>query len=283
MERLILFFLMACSFYMNAHRHNLTLQRALAMNLVKAKAFSLGAYQGFCMRMEIKNIGKDSIIVTLEAGRRLNSLNNSEQDILIVKEEIIALKEGEEKKLDIKGYCCQASNRCPSVNSKYSVNDMADSNLVKLARFLSKSGFEKDIEQQAIWAISDNKSTAGITALTDTLSLPLRYLVAGLKGEKLPWYTLVSCTYMYPGGFISTTPLRLRGKMSYSNDKENYVTCMVLNEKGVPVCQVKSQWLKACVNENYNLDVPVKGLAKGKYTIELRTMEKQLARQEFEI
>ena len=80
-----------------------------------------------------------------------------------------------------------------------------------------------------------------------------------------------------------TYPLYLRGKLNYSNDKENYVSLYVYNEKGIPVCQIKSEWLTPCADKDYNLNIPVKGLAKGKYTIELKTPEKQLAKQEFEI
>jgi hypothetical protein len=268
---------------LNANHQQLKLQKALDQKLVKAEVKSLGSYQGYCINMTLKNLTSDSIIIIVEPGRRLNSIDDKNQDILVTKEEIIVMRKFENKSFDLKGYCCQASNHCPAAGAKYEVNKMADANLVSLANYLNACNLEVNTEQQAIWAISDNKSTANVASTNDSLLLPLKQLVANLKGEKLPWYSLITKTHLYSSGRMDTYPLYLRGKINYSNDKENYVSLYVYNEKGLPVCQIKSEWLMPCSGKDYNLNIPVKGLAKGKYTIELKTPEKQLAKQEFEI
>lgn len=268
---------------LSAKHQKMNLQKALDLKLVKAEAKSLGGYQGFCVKMNLKNLTSDSLTVIVEAGRRLNSLDDKNQDILVTQQEIIAMKKLEDRSFNVKGYCCQANNHSPFAGAKYDVNKLADSNLVDLARFLSSSKFETNIEQQAIWAVSDKKPSANIASTNDSLLLPLKQLVANLKGEKLPWYSMITKTILYAGGDMKTYPLYLRGKLNYSNDKEDYVSLYVFDEKGLPVCEIKSQWLMPCVNKDYNLNIPVKGLVKGKYTIELKTPEKQLAKQEFEI
>ncbi len=283
MIRAITLFILMISLQTQARNQKMNLQKALNLKLVKASAKSLGGYQGYCMKMELKNLSNDSLIVVIEAGRKLNSLDDKNQDILITHEEIIAMKKLEEKAFNVKGYCCQANNHSPFAGANYDVNKLADSNLVTLAKFLNANKFETNAEQQSIWAISDNKPVANIAAVNDTLLLPLKQLVANLKGEKLPWYSLITKTILYAGGDMKTYPLYLRGKLNYSNDKEGYVSLYVFDEKGMPVCEIKSQWLVPCVNKEYELNIPVKGLAKGKYTIELKTPEKQLAKQEFEI
>ena len=40
-----------------------------------------------------------------------------------------------------------------------------------------------------------------------------------MRGETLPWYSIISNTYVYPGGSIVTVPLKLYGQFKYSNDK----------------------------------------------------------------
>ena len=271
------------SLQMTATRQKMYLQKALDLKIVKANVKSLGGYQGYCIKMELKNLSNDSLIIVVEAGRRLNSMDEKNQDILITREEIIAMKKQENRSFDVKGYCCQSNNHAPTPGSKYDVNKMADNNLVSVANYLSLSKLDADIEQQAIWAISDNKPTANVASVNDSLLLPLKQLVANLKGEKLPWYSMITKTVLFGGGTMQTYPLYLRGKLNYSNDKEDYVSLYVFDEKGLPVCEIKSQWLVPCSNKDYNLNIPVKGLAKGKYTIELKTPEKQLAKQEFEI
>ena len=268
---------------LSAKHQKLNLQKAIDLKLVKARATSLGGHAGACMQMHLTNLGKDSLIVLIEAGRRLNSLDDKAQDILIVQQQVISLRKAEEKSFTVKGYCCQASKSAPKTNARYDVNKLADSSLVKLARYLSLNTFEQDVEQQAVWAISDKQPAARITAKNDSLILPLRCFVADIKGEKLPWYTVVSRTYVYNNGAISVFPLLLKGKMQYSADKDSYITLTVLNEKGQQVCLVQNQWFKAAKQADYQVNLPVKGLAKGKYSIELKTPEKQLAIQEFEL
>ncbi|MBL7912867.1 MAG: hypothetical protein JNJ41_17520 [Bacteroidia bacterium] len=279
----IIFCVLVMSLQLTATRQKMYLQKALDLKMVKAQVKSLGGYQGYCIKMDLKNLSNDSLIIIVEAGRRLNSIDEMNQDILITREEIIAMKKMENKSFDVKGYCCQASNHSPIAGAKYDVNKLADSSLVSLAKYLNASKFDKDIEQQAIWAISDKQSTANVASAKDSSFLPLKQLVANLKGEKLPWYSMITKTVLFAGGSMQTFPLYLRGKMNYSNEKEDYVSLYVFNEKGLPVCEIKSQWLLPCSNKEYDLNLPVKGLAKGKYFIELKTPEKQLAKQEFEI
>lgn len=283
MIRVVTVFILVMNLQAQAKHQKMSLQKALDLKLVKAEARSLGGYQGFCVKMNLKNLTSDSLIVIVEAGRRLNSLDDKNQDILITQQEIIAMMKLQERTFNVKGYCCQANNHSPFAGAKYDVNKLADSNLVSLARYLNTSKFESDVEQQAIWAVSDKKSSANIASVNDSLLLPLKQLVANLKGEKLPWYSLITKTVLYAGGDMKTYPLYLRGKLNYSNDKEDYVSLYVFDESGLPVCEIKSQWLLPCVNKDYELNIPVKGLAKGKYSIELKTPEKQLAKQEFEI
>lgn len=282
MTRLFLITLVLVSFAANA-KQKITLAKAMEHNLVKASAQSLGGHQDYCMNMNLKNLGNDSLLVIVEAGRRLNSLDDQNQDILITKEEIIVLAKKENKWFKVKGYCCQANNHSPSQNAKYAINTMADSGLVQLARYLSANAFDTGVEQNAIWAISDKKPTAQITASNDSNLILLRQMVSTIKGEPLPWYTIISRTYVYQSGAMETTPLWLRGKLPYVNDKDCYTTLHILDDKGNEVCQIIKQWALAGGEKKFDLNIPVKGLAKGKYTIELVTPEKQLASRVFEI
>ncbi len=283
MSRIFLLVLVIFSLTAKAKNQKLKLQRALELNLVKASAQSLGGHADYCINMNLKNLINDSLIIIVEAGRRLNSLDDKEQDILITKEEIIVLQKHEEKWFKVKGFCCQANNHSPNLRSKYGLNNLADSNLVKLAQYLNTSNFESGVVQNAIWAISDLKSTAQITSRNDSTLLPLRQLVSDLKGEVMPWYTIISRTFVFASGSMETYPLYLRGKLNYSNDKDCYTTLHVLNAKGMEVCQIVKQWALAGIDHKFDLNIPISGLAKGKYTIEVTAADKQLVTRDFEI
>lgn len=266
-----------------ANHLKLNLQKALQQKLVKASAMSLGSYQDYCMNFNIQNLGKDSLIILVEAGRRLNSINEQEQDILIVKEELIALSNHQTKTLKLKGYCCQSSHRAPSLNAKYDLNKLGDSDLVSVARYLNKNCFNIDIEQHAIWAISDKKLTANISSQSDTNSLSLRQLVANLKGEKLPWYMIKNQSYISRNGEIHIIPTYLIANLKYNNDTEGYAMLSILDEKGNKTCLTKGEWLKLGSNINYAVNLPIKNLEKGKYKLIFQTRDREILTEDFEI
>lgn len=265
-----------------AHTY-LRLQQALDKKLVETQVISRGGHGGFCIQMNLNNKTPDSLVILVEAGRRLNSLDDHDQDILVVKEERVALRAMERKSLGIKGYCCQATNSSPSRGAKYHVNVMSDSTLARLARLLNFKTFDPLAEQQAVWAISNDRSAATISGGKDSLTRFLREAVAAFKGEELPWYVVLSKEYISRDGLISLVNQRLQGAMNYANEKEGYATLLVKNKQGDLVCQIKSEWLKATSSSIYTIDLPIKGLDKGSYTIELKTQEKQLAKRVFEL
>jgi hypothetical protein len=283
MKRNITCMLFMLNLWAAAETRHLNLQRALDLKLVKAIAKSLGGYQGLCIQMELKNLGADTLVIMVEAGRRLKSTDSQQQDILITHQEIIVLRKFESRSFGIKGYCCQANNHAPLKGSNYSINKMADCNLVKLAMYLNSYKNDQDVEQQAIWAVSDNRPVSMISSSKDTVVSGLKSFVCVIKGAVVPWYSLITKTHVYENGVMQTWPIWLRGKLVYDNTEACYTTLHVLDEKGMEVCQIIQQWSYPGAAQTYNLNIPVKGLAKGKYTIELKNREKQLARREFEI
>jgi hypothetical protein len=260
----------------------LTLHKAIEKRLVHAKASGNGGYQGYCIRMNVMNLTKDSIVLEVEAGMRLNSANDQEQDIMIVKQEKIYMRSLQEKNFNLKGFCCQASNRSPQKNTGFKLDLPMDSNFKKLGTFLSAGEFADDAVQQAVWSLSENRTVASITTLKDSSLLPLRQFMADLKGEKLPWYTVVSASCIYGNGVINNFPVLLRGKVKLNCGRDEYVTTMMYDKKGLPVCAIVSQWRKN--GENIcQLDLPVKGLDRGKYRIEMTGSDGVLLTEDVEL
>ena len=275
--------LMLLNIFMLGHSKHMDLKKALDLKLVKTTVKSVGGFQGYCIQMSISNLYKDSLIITLEAGRRLNSLNEKEQDILITKSQIIALNSRENKTILVKGYCCEATNNAPQAGSFYDINKMANDSLVQLARYLDTCHWEADVEQQAVWAISNNKPVSCVASFNDSNSVGIRVMVAQIKGEKIPWYTVITKTFVYRSGNFQTYAIRLKGQLEYNNDKERYTTLHVLDQWGNEVCSINGQWTHPGVGQKFDLNLPLKGLEKGQYTVELKSADNILAQKEFEI
>lgn len=282
MKHLFFFTLVLIVFQAKAKHQKLKLQKALELKLVKVIVKSLGGHSNYCINMNIKNLTKDSLSIILEAGRRLNSIDDYNQDILITQEEMIVLKKLENKSLKVKGFCCQASHGSPRINSIYDVNKMADSSLVLLANYLNSNVLESSCIQNAVWAISDNHNTANISSNNDTTVLSLRHFISRLKREPIPWYTLISKDYVYNSGAFGSFNKLLKGKLKFNVENEGFTTLHILNSKGIEVCQIIEEW--ALIGDKVvDLNIPIVGLEKGIYTIEITNAEKTLIKKDFKI
>jgi hypothetical protein len=270
------------AFHAQAKIKSFTVLEAIQHKLIIASAYSNGLYKGQCMLLQIQNLSSDSILILAKAGQRFISKNDKEQDILIVKDERMLLAKKEKKTFFVKGYCCQASHKTPTNAAKYQLPQSTDKKLEKLALYLNSKVFCPDIEQQAVWVVSDNHAVSFIPDSSEALQ-SLRYLVANLSGQKIPWYSIEKHTYVTASGIIKTVPLFLCGTLTYSSAKNNYITCKVLSEDGLPVAEIKSQWLSAGLDQKYKVRIPVKHLKKGEYTVHLCSSENTLAMHNFEI
>ena len=264
---------------LSARHRCVTFNEALKTGLISAKALSAGGYQGYCMKLQVSNKTPDSLDVQIDAGTLFNSVDNKYQDILMVKEEHLKLKRYETNQLKIKGYCCQSGNYSPFPNCKYDFAKKADSNLVRLAQFLSAHKLEPGAEQNAVWAISNNHPTASILSKDDLAQYELRKLVAAMKHEKTPWYLLNTSHCVDRNGRVRYYSERLSGTLSYTLDKDEYVTLTVYDASHRPVCLIRKGWALKGINRQYDLDLPVKNLTPGQYTVELCCDHATLATQ----
>jgi hypothetical protein len=253
----------------NARPLRLTLQEALDRKIIKGEAESLGGHSGACMQLCLRNLSADPVIIIIEPGRRLKALDENNQDILIVKEETVHLKSKERRIVIVTGFCCEKSDLSPDEKSKYALNTMADSALVRIARHLDSAAYERATAQSAVWAISDNVCPASVSSETNGNTTALRRLVCALRGEEFPWYTLATKQFTSRSGIIHVANLELKGTIPYAMSSTQYVTCYVRDEKGTPVALIKSDWLLASQQGEYELRLPVNTLADGNYRIEL--------------
>ncbi len=256
-----------------------SIEKALEKKLIKADVICRG---GLSVDYKIKNQTKDSLMVIIPAGWRMNSEKEEYQDILVTHEEVLAMRQNEQKVFVIKGYCCEADHSGPVKGAKYEYGKMADVGLMLLARYLDANKIEENAQQYAVWSVSNNKPTSHITCKNDSLASLLRNFVAGIKGEPIPWYTLRKLVRINTYGDINEYPIELKAKVNYSVDKECYAYFYVLDSLGKKQGIIVGQWLKPGNNE-YAVNVNMKDFKKGKYKIVLASKEKEFISKEFEI
>jgi hypothetical protein len=246
---------------------NIAIQKAFDKKMITAKAICSG---GLELNYTITNVLKDSVVIKIPAGWRFNSddIKTDYQDILLAHDVFVVLKAKETKTFHISGYCCEATKSGPVNGIRYTKGKLADSNLVVLARYLNSQNFDRNSEQYSVWAISNNRETANITSKNDSLAGLLRVVVANIKGEPLPWYTLLKKAFVTTSGNVYDWPIEFKATINYAVSSKSYSYCYLLNEGGQKVSGIFGQWLYSDEVE-YKAKFNVSNLKVGLYTLVL--------------
>lgn len=260
---------------------SVSIQKAFEKKYITAKAICKG---GLELDYSVSNLLKDSLLIFIPAGWRFNSDagKNDYQDILLVHEEFLVLKPRETKKFDIKGYCCEATKGGPQKGAPYTLGKMADSSLVSLSRYLNNHQVDANTEQYSVWAISDGEETANITSSNDSIASLLRTFVAGIKGEPLPWYTLLKRARITQYGEVQNSPVRFKADINYGITETCYSYCYIVDSTGQKVSEIFGKWLSP-ENTEYNTSFNVAGLKKGDYKLVLESRNISLFEKLFKI
>jgi hypothetical protein len=209
----------------------ISIEDAAKRGLIKLIIKGKGGYTGKVIEFKIKNNTPNNLNLKLEAGRRLDSKDNTQQDILVTQAQEFYVYGNQQKNMSVNGMCCQASNACPKTNSDYLVGKMADSNLVKLASFIDKNKYyENYTAQQAVWCISDNKSIASIYGGEKDIVMGLRKYVSEITGKPIPSYNI---TYRQEHDSLAIgRPLKIEGIFDYTLQTTGHVTLAIFNSEG---------------------------------------------------
>lgn len=269
------------NFNVGVAKTKVSLQKAFDKKYVTAKAICKG---GLELDYSVSNLLKDSLFIVIPAGWRFNSNagKNDYQDILMAHEQILVLKPKQTKIFDIKGYCCEATKAGPRQGAPYTLGKMADSSLVNLARYLNTHKVDSNTEQYSVWAVSDGEETANITSNNDSIAALLRTFVANIKGEPLPWYTLLKRARVSNLGEVQDHPIRFKADINYNVAETCYSYCYIVDAKGNKVSEIFGKWLLPDKND-YNANFNVAGLKKGDYKLVLEGKNTPVFERSFKI
>jgi len=179
------------SFLQIAHAtiHSQSLEALYASGKVSVSFIGKGGHQNNCVQLVIKNNTADSVSGFAEAGRRLNSINDSEQDILLVKSANFRLGARQKDTIDLTGFCCQSKKSSPVRGSLFTIGTMAPAIWLLITNLIDRENFPPDAIQNAIWVLSDNHDIRSIPAYRAPAMDKLRHTVADILDIDLPWYS----------------------------------------------------------------------------------------------
>lgn len=253
------------------------IETAMKKGLLSVKIFGKGGYLGDVIGMKIKNLQNHPVAFSVEAGRRLDSKDSVQQDILITKSVTMSLLANETQTVTISGMCCQAHNHSPMKDEVYRIGKMADSNLIKIARFIDENKwYDNYIAQNAVWIISDNERMENIGG-EDEVSKKLQQFVSKLTGKPIPKYRI---------NYESDTASAFSGRAekisgTFEYDLFNYgtVTFGIYDKDGHAVQMFFNEVPKNVGHHVFNYEFKTSYLPKGNYYARLR-LDGQVIKEE---
>jgi hypothetical protein len=274
MRNILQLSLLLCFSGLHARVDTISVQTASVKKAIDLKITGAGGYQGKSIKMVLKSLRDDSFFVHVEAGRRLDSKDSSEQDILVIKDEFILMTSKKQTTIDVTGYCCQAHNHAPSLGSVFYPGQLADENLYKLAQYLKMANLSSGSIQNAIWCISDNNELSSVVDDGTEPVNKLRRFLSKLKNIEVPWYNIFY--KKTPGSLFSGTPERITGNVDYYISDLAHVVANIRDDAGGIVF---TKDIGKSINRGqytYNLEWYPKDLPKGNYTLRLYENSREL-------
>jgi hypothetical protein len=228
----ILFILLVQLTVLPAFSHNcISVEEALKKGMIKLCIKSKGGHMDDAIEMRIQNITNQGLKFKIEAGRILDSQKQREQDILIIQPQEIFVDANKEKKVTVKGMCCQASNGSPTKGALYSIGKMANNLLIKLANFIHENKYYNNYSaQSAVWCISNGSSIGSIYDGDKETDIKLREFVSKLTGRKIPPYK-VTFVQQSNGNVIGKAK-KIEGVFDYRLAVNAHTTIAVYNSSG---------------------------------------------------
>lgn len=278
MKTLLLLTSLAFALVVNAKHRLLSLESASKLNLLKFKIKGTGNHQGKCLDLQLESACPDSLWLTLEAGSRLDSKNEAEQDILVTQEQLFVLGGFQKAKAKITGYCCQATNSSPVKDADFAIGKPTDKNLISIARYLSAHPADEHTTQSAIWCVSNKKPLASIPKIhTD-----LRAFVSTITGEPLPWYE-VEYNTASNNVAASQQAKKVFGYIDYKLEQEGKLKIELRDSKGRLVMNISNQKLVAKGEHDFWFEMQVSNYPKGKYYLYFLSDDGMVTKKEFQI
>jgi len=232
---------------------------------LETKIRGLGGYQKDCIEFDLQNKTADTLLVYIEAGRILTSIDTTIQDIFLVKNLKFKIFPRKIKKIKGYGFCCQSNKKAPYVDAEFNLGYLASDDWILLAEVINKNNFPAKSIQNAVWVLSDNHEFSSINAKDLSTIQDLRKTIAKIKDLKIPWYTLTYATDT--AKLFSDRPEQIVGSFNYRVKNNSVITISIKDKRGQIVKRMVNAESKGPGEYEFNLNLNVLKWKKGEYAV----------------
>lgn len=170
------------------------------------------------IRAKFTNTSKKPLRFSIPNGQLFRAEDSTVQDIVIVKEELIALKVGETKELPLYGMCIELSNSGNNLETLFYADGMAEEKLLKLTEEIQKRRSYNTLGQYAVWTLTDDEDLTSISGFDESEALHLKTFVANLLGVPVPLHDPNDYTTNYHNDGLIKRAAKSKFKFTFSED-----------------------------------------------------------------
>lgn len=158
------------------------LDEAVKKRLVEAEVIGLGGYRGEKIELTLTSRVRKPLRVRVPAGWVFVSDDSLEQNLMVLREQMIALRPGAPTTTRLYTACTQSSNASPGLRSAFLIGALAEDALLRLAQFLNENEYwDSGLAQRTVWNFA-NRSEGGLRRLSGSDTTMLHQL-ADLTAE----------------------------------------------------------------------------------------------------
>ncbi len=278
----ILPFLILTFFSFNASKSSITIEQALKEKKIEIEILPTGTYSGNSINILVKNISNGPITIVMDPGTTFVPEDNGEQTLVTTQEQMLAIHKGESKNFMVFAYCTEASDRCPSTKSKFTISKSINPTLLKLANFIDSLKNQDDhLIQQSVWCVTDSESVSNIYSDDLKSSKALRNYICSITGQKDTWYSTRRDISVGNGNVILSVPKEVKGELAFESTEPVELQGFVKDSTGKIIVTNPHKTNLPAGKIKFEFNMKVNGWAAGNYTVVYTNNGQEVINQPF--
>lgn len=281
-----LFFLLAFPLLLSVSAHSPSVEKSIhdLVNSGSIKCIPLtnGGYNTGSITLKISNTGRGQRVL-IPLGTRFKSALGEEQDLVVPEDLIVAVPRNGDKEVKLDAYCVQQSNLSPGEGQTFTLGKEKDEKLLKVLNFMKGKGHDPSVIQEAVWAVTDGASVAGISMQNDS-EKALREFVCNVTGQKNVWYDLDREYQETETREIVPETREVSGNIAYEVNETGNVVMQVTKEDGTVIRELGGGMPIANVGSyKFRFNMKVQGWERGVYFVQLKLEDDVFHKVAFEV
>lgn len=185
------------------------------------------------IEISITNTTDHDLTIRIPNGQIFTTTSEEVQDVIITREEMIALAPKQQRTLPLYAMCVQQSNSGANELETYELGEMAGGNLAKLTSEIEKRKDFNTLGQYAVWTLTDGDDLNSISGFDMKEALYLKTFVADLMGVPVPEYDPNDYLTNYEDSGLIQRSVKSRFKFYFT--EESAVTIAMFDEDNIVV------------------------------------------------